>query len=113
MDGKVIIWSRFRYDIRKIEAALKKKYGPDSTVTYFGDTTSDQREEAKKKSKKATPDSVRNPQTKGLTLHAATNVIYYANDFNLESRVQSEDRVASDWSASSGSVCGPDGSADD
>ena len=35
-----------------------------------------------------------NPQTAGygLTLTAATNVIYYANDFNLETRVQSEDR---------------------
>ena len=35
-----------------------------------------------------------NPQTAGfgLTLTAATNVIYYANDFNLETRIQSEDR---------------------
>jgi SNF2 family DNA or RNA helicase len=96
MTGKVIIWSRFRYDIRKIEAELKKKYGPESTVTYFGDTTSDQREEAKKQFQ--TGDVrffVGNPQTAGmgLTLHAATNVVYYANDFNLESRVQSEDRA--------------------
>jgi len=96
MDGKVIIWSRFRYDIRKIEAALKKKYGPESTVTYFGDTTSDQREEAKKQFQEGDVRFfVGNPQTAGmgLTLHAATNVIYYANDFNLESRVQSEDRA--------------------
>ena len=36
-----------------------------------------------------------NPQTAGygLTLTAATNVIYYANDFNLETRVQSEDQA--------------------
>ena len=27
MSGGVIIWSRFRYDIRNIEAALKKAYG--------------------------------------------------------------------------------------
>tara|TARA_R100001086_G_scaffold242262_2_gene169809 strand:+ start:320 stop:1777 length:1458 start_codon:yes stop_codon:yes gene_type:complete len=96
MTGKIIIWSRFRYDIRKIEAALKKKYGPDSTVTYFGDTTSDQREEAKKRFQEGDVRFfVGNPQTAGmgLTLHAATNVIYYSNDFNLESRVQSEDRA--------------------
>ena len=38
---------------------------------------------------------VSNPQTggMGLTLHAAKNVVYYSNDFNLESRVQSEDRA--------------------
>ena len=78
MDGKVIIWSRFRYDIRKIEQALKKKYGADSTVTYSGDTTSDQREEAKKQFQEGDVRFfVGNPQTAGmgLTLHAATNVI--------------------------------------
>jgi SNF2 family DNA or RNA helicase len=37
---------------------------------------------------------VGNPQTAGygLTLTAANNVIYYANDYNLETRMQSEDR---------------------
>ena len=37
---------------------------------------------------------VGNPQTagRGITLTAANTVIYYANDFNLETRIQSEDR---------------------
>ena len=37
---------------------------------------------------------VGNPQTagRGLTLVSANTVIYYSNDFNLESRTQSEDR---------------------
>ena len=65
-------------------------------VTYFGDTSDDARQEAIQKFQN--DESVRffvsNPQTagRGLTLTAASNVIYYANDFNLESRIQSEDR---------------------
>ena len=37
---------------------------------------------------------VGNPQTAGygLTLTSAHNVVYFSNDFNLETRVQSEDR---------------------
>ena len=30
---------------------------------------------------------------KGLTLHAATTVVYFSNDFSLENRLQSEDRA--------------------
>ena len=33
MSGKVIIWSRFRYDIRKIAVLLESKYGPGSRST--------------------------------------------------------------------------------
>jgi SNF2 family DNA or RNA helicase len=96
MSGKVIIWSRFRYDIKKIEAELKKIHGPSSTVSYFGDTTDDQRQEAIAAFQHGDARFfVANPQTAGygLTLTAATNVIYYANDFNLETRAQSEDRA--------------------
>ena len=95
MSGKVIIWSRFRYDIRNIEAALKKAYGSDSTVTYYGDTSDEDRQKAIQDFQFGDARFfVANPQTAGygLTLTAATNVIYYANDFNLETRVQSEDR---------------------
>ena len=95
MTGKVIIWSRFRYDIRKIYGMLVEEYGPQSVVTYYGDTSDDDRQDAIRKFQfEDARFFVGNPQTAGmgLTLHAATNVIYYANDFNLESRIQSEDR---------------------
>ena len=95
MSGKVIIWSRFRYDIKNIEAALKKAHGASSTVSYFGDTSDEDRQTAIRRFQfEDARFFVANPQTAGygLTLTAATNVIYYANDFNLETRVQSEDR---------------------
>jgi SNF2 family DNA or RNA helicase len=96
MSGKVIIWSRFRYDIRKIEAELAKVHGPSSVVTYYGDTSDEDRQTAVRRFQfEDARFFVANPQTAGygLTLTAATNVIYYANDFNLETRVQSEDRA--------------------
>jgi SNF2 family DNA or RNA helicase len=98
MEGKVIIWSRFRHDIVKIADTLKGIYGAESTVTYFGDTTMAERDEAIARFQNLEDPTrffVSNPQTggMGLTLHAAKNVVYYSNDFNLESRVQSEDRA--------------------
>jgi len=95
MDGKVIIWSRFRYDIQRIEKELGKIYGKNSVVSYYGDTTDEQRQNAITSFQHGDARFfIGNPQTAGygLTLTAATNVIYYANDFNLETRVQSEDR---------------------
>jgi len=95
MTGKVIIWSRFRYDIKKIQAEIQRVHGPGSVVTYFGDTTDEQRQQAIKDFQFGDARFfVANPQTAGfgLTLTAATNVIYYANDFDLATRMQSEDR---------------------
>jgi len=98
MEGKVIIWSRFRHDIMKICSSLKGIYGQESTVTYFGDTSMADRDEAIARFQDPSDPTrffISNAQTggMGITLHAATNVIYYSNDFNLESRVQSEDRA--------------------
>jgi len=97
MDGKIIIWSRFRNDIQRITEALKKKYGENSAGSYYGDTSDDDREKLVQNFSDPEHETrffVGNPQTAGygLTLVSATNVIYYANDFNLETRVQSEDR---------------------
>lgn len=96
MDGKVIIWSRFRHDIKKIRKALEKDYGSGTVVTYYGDTSQEDRDKAidRFQNEERTRFFVGNAQTagRGLTLTAATNVIYYSNDFNLETRIQSEDR---------------------
>ena len=98
MEGKIIIWSRFRHDIVSITKKLATTYGSNTVVNYYGDTSVEKRQEAIKNFQDKESDVrffVSNPQTggMGITLHAATNVIYYSNDFNLESRKQSEDRA--------------------
>ena len=95
--GKVIVWSRFRYDIQQLQALISSKLGPGSCGSYYGDTSDEDRTKLVREFQD--PDSsvrvfIGNPQTAGygLTLTQATTVIYYANDFNLETRIQSEDR---------------------
>ena len=96
MDGKTIIWSRFRYDVKRIAEALSNDHGPESVVSYFGDTSDDDRTQAIERFQNGEARFfVGNPQTggMGITLTAAQNVIYFANSFDLAIRTQSEDRA--------------------
>ena len=36
VEGKVIIWANYVYDIKQIVKAISKKYGEDSIVQYYG-----------------------------------------------------------------------------
>ena len=95
VSGKIIIWSRFRYDIIHIQAELAKVYGEQSVVSYYGDTSDQDRQLAIDRFQNGNARFfIANPATAGygLTLTEANTVIYYANDFNLETRIQSEDR---------------------
>ena len=97
-DGKVIIWATYREDIKKIVEALKKAYGEASTVEYHGgvDATLRQDHIAQFQDVKGpTRYFVGNPQTGGygITLTAANTVIYFSNSYDLEKRLQSEDRA--------------------
>ena len=96
VEGKVIIWSRFRYDVKRITEALVKAYGSWSTVSYFGDTKDEERVSAIEQFQNGDARFfVGNPQTGGygITLTAANTVIYFANSFDLAVRMQSEDRA--------------------
>ena len=96
IDGKAIIWSRFRYDVQRITKALQKEHGPQSTVSYYGDTSDEDRTTAIEKFQNGEARFfVGNPQTGGygITLTAANTVIYFSNSFDLAVRMQSEDRA--------------------
>ena len=97
-DGKVINWANYRADIKNIVTALKKPYGEASTVEYHGGVDSTLRQEhiAQFQQKNGpTRYFVGNAQTGGygITLTAANTVIYYSNSYDLEKRLQSEDRA--------------------
>jgi SNF2 family DNA or RNA helicase len=96
--GKALIWSRFRHDIQQITEALNKTFGEGAAAAYYGDTSDDER--ARIVANFQNPNHplrffVGNPSTGGygLTLTQADLVIYYANSFDLEHRIQSEDRA--------------------
>jgi len=98
MEGKAVIWAHYRYDIEKIVEAISKKYGENSVVTYYGDTSTDDRQKAITKIQdKDSPVRfiVGTPQTGGygITLTGASTMIYYSNGYDLEKRQQSEARI--------------------
>ena len=96
-EGKAIIWAHYQYDITNIIQNVVKKYGEGSIVDYFGLTP---QEERQPNIKKFQDDPrcrfmVGTPSTGGygITLTAANTVIYYSNGYDLEKRLQSEDRA--------------------
>jgi len=98
VEGKAVIWAHYRYDIEKIVEAIIKQYGENSVVTYYGDTSTEDRQLAIKKIQD--PNSpvrfiVGTPQTGGygITLTGASTMIYYSNGYDLEKRQQSEARI--------------------
>jgi SNF2 family DNA or RNA helicase len=96
-DGKAIIWSRFVSDIHEITNALSKEYGPGSAVMFYGDMTPEERQAARIRFQEDPKCRffVSNPATggMGLTLIAATLVIYYSCSYAYIDRTQSEDRA--------------------
>jgi SNF2 family DNA or RNA helicase len=98
MEGKVIIWANYVHDINEITKALEDEYGEGSVVQYFGKVSSEDRQRAIKEfqdPKSKVRYFIGNTQTGGygITLTAASNVIYYSNSYDLEKRLQSEDRA--------------------
>ena len=98
VEGKAVIWAHYRYDIQSIVETVSKKYGENSVVTYYGDTSTDDRQKAIKKiqdPKSPVRFIVGTPQTGGygITLTGASTMIYYSNGYDLEKRQQSEARI--------------------
>jgi len=96
-NGKVIIWARFRAEISAICEAIAHAFGEPSAVEYHGGVDNASRADniQRFQSDPACRFFVGHVQAggKGLTLHAATTVVYFSNDFSLENRLQSEDRA--------------------
>lgn len=93
IDGKVIVWARFREELSAIAAALRK--AGRNVVEYHGGIDGKAREVAVDSFQNGDADTfVGQAQAGGigLTLTAAEHTVYYSNDFNLETRLQSEDR---------------------
>ena len=96
-EGKAIIWANYQRDVAQIIEHIEKKYGKESIVDYYGLTPQEDRQDNIRKFQN---DSncrflIGTPQTGGygITLTQANTVIYYSNGYDLEKRLQSEDRA--------------------
>jgi SNF2 family DNA or RNA helicase len=96
-EGKAIIWANYQKDITTIIKSIVEEYGPGSVVDYYGLTPQDERQDNIRKfqNNEECRFLVGTPQTGGygITLTQANTVIYYSNGYDLEKRLQSEDRA--------------------
>jgi len=97
IEGKAIIWAHYQWDIKDIIKEITKVHGPGSIVDYYGLTPQDERQDNIRKFQDDPKCRfiVGTPSTGGygITLTAANTVIYYSNGYDLEKRLQSEDRA--------------------
>ena len=96
--GKVIIFSPYRATLEKITERLTELYGKKSVARYYGGVPDDERKDGVREFQ-GSDDGPRffnaNQMSAGfgLTLTRAKTVVYFANSYRLELRLQSEDRV--------------------
>jgi SNF2 family DNA or RNA helicase len=96
-EEKAIIWARFTPEVNLITEVLKKEYGDAAVVTFSGQTSIDQRTDARRRFQN-------DPDTRffvgqistggiGITLTASSYELYFSNSWALRHRIQSEDRA--------------------
>jgi SNF2 family DNA or RNA helicase len=97
IEGKVVIWAHWQSDVRQIIKAIVEEFGQDSFVDYYGLTPQDERQQNIKRFQddEKCRFFIGTPQTGGygITLTAASNMVYYSNGYDLEKRQQSEARI--------------------
>ena len=97
VEGKAVIWAHYQHDVESIIEKIRKKYSFDSAVDYYGLTPASERQQNIEKFQN--DDRCRffvgTTQTGGygITLTAASTMIYYSNGYDLEKRQQSEARI--------------------
>jgi ERCC4-related helicase len=93
--GKAIIWVAYDETVKRVVHVLENVYGKGSVARFWGGNR-DTREDEEKQFK--TNDACRfmvataSAGGRGRTWDIAKTVIYYANTFSLEHRMQSEER---------------------
>lgn len=95
ISGAAIIWSRFQPEIYSIAEAIRENYGEESLAQFHGKNTKTREEDASRfLSSDRCRFMVSTQQSGGFgnTWLKGTNSFYMSNSFDLEHRLQSEDR---------------------
>ena len=93
-EGKVIIWAEYLFSVYQIIEALEKEYGKESVATFSGANKATRGQDERR--------FLSDPLCRfmvasyagslGNTWINANTVVYFANTYDLEKRMQSEDR---------------------
>lgn len=93
IEGKFIVWARFREELRAVAERLRKM--GKKVVEYHGGVNDRDREAAIDAFQNGDADAFVGQQQSagiGLTLTAASTAVYFSQDYSSENRKQSEDR---------------------
>ena len=98
IQGKAIMWATWTMDIRSIAEALRDRFSVQAVATLHGETPDSERQKIVESFQDRQSELrfiVGHPKTGGfgLTLTAANTIVYYSNSYDLELRMQSEDRA--------------------
>jgi Superfamily II DNA/RNA helicases, SNF2 family len=95
-DGKAVIWVSYEHSLKKLYARLEKEYGPGCVAAFWGGNRSERLDdETRFKTDPNCRFMLATPGAGGMgnTWIVADLVIYFSNSYDLEQRVQSEDRT--------------------
>lgn len=96
-DGKLIIWTHFKHSVQSIGRFLRESFPESRVGLYYGETSRYERDSIVDdfQSERSSLRFIvaNSAASKGLTLTAGQTNVYFTNTFNLETRLQSEDRT--------------------
>lgn len=92
---KSVIWCEYNWEIEDVSKVLRKEFGNDSVVCYYGGLSRKQRDASAEKFADKAQFFVANKTCAGygLNLQFCSYMIYYNNDWDWATRSQSEDRL--------------------
>lgn len=93
-EEKVVIWSKFQYNLLRIGQALASECGPESVSLLHGGMRPAERSRSIEQFRAGARFLVASPGVggHGLTLNEARYVIFFSNGFKYSERIQAEDR---------------------
>lgn len=94
-EDKAIIFCKYTHEIDDVLTLLKREYGTQSAVSMYGEDSLKERQSNIDSFRTTSQFLVANKSCAGygLNLQFCHNIVYYSNDWDYSTRIQSEDRV--------------------
>ena len=88
----LVVFCAYKFNVKQIVKALSSTH---RIVTYTGDDSTKEKNEAVRAFQEGEADVFigTSAAAKGLTLHKDSTMVYFSNNYSLETRLQSQDRI--------------------